>query len=138
MARKTQYPPNDLKRRERTRKGAKCQWCEDKVPLKQQFVVYNDLDAGKVIKTKDASRPSAEGKSHYCGECAEKRVRLQEAYLARRENGGGSKPKKAKAKAKAKPKSKAKAKAKPKAKAKKAVKPKKAAAKKEPLGADPF
>jgi hypothetical protein len=89
MATKTKkaphYPPNDGSRRERTRKAEKCQLCETKVPLKEQFTVVNDLDEGKPVKKKNAARRGAEKLSHYCGECATKRVKQKQAWLDSRD-----------------------------------------------------
>jgi hypothetical protein len=69
------------KRRERTRKDGKCQLCEKSVPLKEQYTVANDLKAGTASKRTDASRKGAEAASHYCGECADKRVKQKQAWL---------------------------------------------------------
>lgn len=117
------YPPNDLERREGTRKSKACQRCGKKVQLGNQFRVQikgGDRSPGKLRVEK--SKGAIEDKSHYCGDCAETRKsELQRQVNA--ELGGGRKPQ-AKAKPKAKAKSKAKPKAKPKAKAKTAPKPK--------------
>lgn len=86
------YPPNDLSRREQTRKKSQCQLCRTKVPLKDQYTVENDLDANKVVKKKNAERKGAETMSHYCSDCAEKRVTQKQAWLDQR---NGSAPKKA-------------------------------------------
>lgn len=111
--------PNSLTRRERTRKEGKCQLCEKKTPLKEQFVVTNDLDAGTCKASKDASKPSREQMSHYCGECKDKRISQKQAWLDSRD--GTSKPK-AKGKKAAAKKGKAKGKKAAKPKGKKAVK----------------
>lgn len=135
-ASKTQFPPNDLSRRERTRKAGKCQWCEAKVPLTEQKAVFNDLEDGKVVVRK-ATAPGMEAKGHWCPECAEKRKAMSQRWLENRDNGG-----KPKAKPKAKPKTKAKVKTKATHKAKKAkpaakrtAKPK---AKAKATASDPF
>jgi hypothetical protein len=68
-------------RRERTRKEGKCQLCERKTPLKEQYTVTNDLKAGIASKRKDGTRKAAEEASHYCEECVEKRVKQKQAWL---------------------------------------------------------
>lgn len=68
-------------RRARTRKAGKCQMCESKVPLKDQYTVTNDLEQGRPIKRKNAARKGAEAASHYCGECADRRVKQKQAWL---------------------------------------------------------
>lgn len=98
------YPPNDLDRREKTRKAEKCQLCGTKSPLSDQFTVVNDLENGVVVKKKNAARKGAESLSHYCGDCAGKRVTQKQAWLDGRDE--SPKPKKA---AKAKPAAKDKA-----------------------------
>jgi hypothetical protein len=89
--------PNSLSRRERTRKEGKCQLCEAKVPLSEQYTVTNDLEAGTVSKKKNAARKGAETASHYCGpsqnDCAGKRVKQKSDWLASRESGGTKKTK---------------------------------------------
>jgi hypothetical protein len=118
MAKSTQYPPNDLSRRERTRKAGKCQWCEQKVALASQYEVYNDLEKGKVVVKKGASKTN-NGNGHWCAECKDKRVKLSEAWLSRRNGESKAKPKKAaKAKAKKPAAKKSPAKRKPSKKAK--------------------
>ena len=128
-------PPNDLSRREKTRKAEKCQLCLTKVPLKEQFTVQNDLENLKVVVKKNAARKGAEKMSHYCGTCKDERVKLKTAWMQRTHGEGAAKkvaPKTAKPKAsktvrkaKAKPAAKKKVAAKPKAKATKpASKPK--------------
>lgn len=82
------YPPNSKSRVERTRKAEKCQWCGTKVPLKEQYTVRIEDD--KVIKRKDCTRKAAEGKSHWCGDCAAKRVKMSERYLTKRQERNGS------------------------------------------------
>jgi hypothetical protein len=69
------------KRRERTRKEGKCQMCKATVSLKEQYTVVNDLDAGKPVKRKNAVRKGAEHWSHYCGDCADKRVGQKQAWI---------------------------------------------------------
>lgn len=83
--------PNDKVRVKRTAKADKCQWCETKVELKDQFTVHNDLDAdggkGRVIKKKVGSRADAvleANTSHWCSDCAEKRVKMSQRWLDRR------------------------------------------------------
>jgi hypothetical protein len=68
-------------RRARTRKAGKCQMCESKVPLKEQYTVHNDLGNGTVHKRKNAARKGAETASHYCAECVERRVKQKQAWL---------------------------------------------------------
>lgn len=68
-------------RRARTRKAGKCQMCESKVPLKDQYTVHNDLEKGIVRKHRNAARKGAETASHYCGECVERRVKQKQAWL---------------------------------------------------------
>jgi hypothetical protein len=127
------FPPNSNKRSTDTRKKEQCQWCKTKSPLADQFTVVNDLEAndgaGKVVKQKVGKRKLPEKQSHWCGECAEKRVKMSQRWLDRRAGKAPApaKAKKAKAPAKAKPAKKA---AKPAAKA--AAKPKPKAAKKAP------
>jgi len=77
------YPPNDSVRRERTRKADSCQLCGTKVALKEQYTVENDLKATppKVIRKKNAARGGAEKMSHYCADCADKRVRQKAAWV---------------------------------------------------------
>jgi hypothetical protein len=104
---------NTMSRKEQTAQEGKCQWCLKEVPLKDQFVVYNDLESETVIKAKDATKPKHERKSHYCGECADKRKATKEKgdFKKRAERAANS-PKKGggkKAKAKAKPKATKKA-----------------------------
>lgn len=69
------------KRRERTRKQGRCQLCETTVPLKEQYTVVNDLDAGKAVKQKNAARKGAEKLSHYCEGCADRRVGQKQAWI---------------------------------------------------------
>lgn len=123
--------PNLMSRRARTRKEGKCQLCETKADLKEQFTVTNDLENGVVVKKKNAARKGAETASHYCGECANKRVKQKEAWMQSAKGDGSKKAttkKAAKGKAKgAKKAGKAKAakkanKAKPKAAKPKSVK----------------
>lgn len=71
-------------RRARTRKAGKCQMCEASVSLKDQYTVTNDLDKGAVVLRRDAARKGAEAASHYCGECAERRVKQKQAWLSSR------------------------------------------------------
>jgi hypothetical protein len=111
--------PNSLSRRDRTRKEGKCQLCETKATLKDQYVVTNDLEAGTVKASKDASKPSREKMSHYCGDCKDKRIAQKQAWLDSRDGA-------------AKPKGKTKKAAKGKAKPKKAAKPKGKKAVKKP------
>lgn len=72
------------RRRERTRKEGKCQLCETKVDLKSQFTVTNDLENGTVNKKKNAARKGAETASHYCKDCADKRVEQKQAWVKAR------------------------------------------------------
>lgn len=86
--------PNSLSHREKTRKENKCQLCGTKVQLKEQFTVVNDLESGTVKKQKNAARKGAEKMSHYCSDCAVKRVKQKETWLKTRdESSNGSKPK---------------------------------------------
>jgi hypothetical protein len=148
------FIPNDKPKRIATQKKNQCQMCQKKVQLKDQYTVTNDLEAGTVTKRKIGARAKnlAEGTSHYCEDCAPKRVKRGEYFIKRREDGtwgqtlnGKGKAKKAaarkaaKAKAKPakkaarpKPQKKAKAAVKPKAKAKAAAKPRAKAAKASP------
>jgi hypothetical protein len=121
MAKASNYPPNDLSRREKTRKEGKCQLCRKKVPLKEQFTVTNDLENNEVKKKKNADRRGAETASHYCGECADKRISQKQAWL----NSRDETPKRKKGKAKKAPAKKAKGKAAKKGKGKKVKKVKK-------------
>lgn len=75
------YPPNLLSRREDTRKKGQCQLCRAKVDLKDQYTVENDLKAQTVTKKKNAARKGAEKMSHYCGDCATKRVDQKKAWM---------------------------------------------------------
>jgi hypothetical protein len=68
-------------RRARTRKAGKCQMCESKVPLKDQYTVTNDLKAGEVVKRKNAGAKGKETASHYCAECVERRVKQKQVWL---------------------------------------------------------
>lgn len=72
------------KMKDRTRKAGQCQLCKAKVALTEQYTVVNDLDAGKAIKKKNAARPGAESLSHYCADCADKRVKQKTAWLKTR------------------------------------------------------
>lgn len=83
--------PNSLSRRERTRNEGKCQLCETKTPIKNQFTVVNDLEAGTATKRKNAGAKGNENSSHYCGDCAAKRVEQKEAWM--RSRNGETKPK---------------------------------------------
>jgi hypothetical protein len=65
--------------------------CETKTPLKSQFVVTNDLEAGKVKVSKDCTKKGRETASHYCEECKDKRVKQKSDWLATRD--GSPKPK---------------------------------------------
>lgn len=86
--------PNSLSHREKTRKENRCQLCGTKTPLKDQFTVVNDLEEGKVKKQKNAARKGAEKLSHYCGDCASKRVKQKETWLkTREESTNGTAPK---------------------------------------------
>lgn len=121
--------PNSLDRKTRTRKENRCQLCEAKTPLKSQFVVTNDLEAGKVKVSKDCTKKGRENSSHYCEECKDKRVTQKQAWLDQRD--GTAKPKakkgkKAAAKKGAKKAVKKTAKKAPKKVAKKVAKKKKA------------
>jgi hypothetical protein len=69
------------RRRERTRKEGKCQLCEMKVPVKDQYTVINDLDVGKPVKQKNAARKGAEKLSHYCDGCADRRVGQKQTWI---------------------------------------------------------
>jgi len=148
------YPPNDLDRREGSRKATKCQRCGAKSDLKDQYRVelkgegHGSPGDPRVVKSKGAR----DGKSHYCSDCADTRKGELQRQLNAELNGGRGKATKAgkrsakpagKAKAKAKPKAKAstpKPKAKPKAKAAKKRSVSKAEPKKETAAAeaDPF
>jgi hypothetical protein len=93
---------NDGSRKAKTRKEEKCQWCHTKVPLEEQFVVYNDIENQKVIKAKDATKAKHEKYSHYCSDCADKRKATKEKFDESVNRGAGGKKKVAK-KGKAKP-----------------------------------
>lgn len=118
--------PNQMSHREATRKQKRCQLCGTKVPLTDQYTVQNDLENLTVTKRKNAARKGAETMSHYCSDCADKRVTQKQAWIDSVYSGGNGKAKskpaarkaaKAVAKPKAKPKAaKPKATAKPKAK----------------------
>lgn len=60
------FPPNDLKRRDRTEKAGRCQRCHE--DHKTQYSVVRD-DNGKPKKVK-----AVPNRSHYCGECATERL----------------------------------------------------------------
>lgn len=136
---------NDGARRAKAAKEGKCQWCQTKVPLEEQFVVYNDFEQKKTIKSKNAAKPGREKLSHYCGDCATKRQKIKQAGDFDKATGGKrGRPAKAKT---AKKKVTKKAAAKPKAtakkkdggKKKKVVRRKKAAAASAPEKSDaPF
>lgn len=70
---------NSLARREKTAKDGKCQWCHVKVPLEEQFVVFNDFEKKKTVKSKNAAKPGREKLSHYCDDCATKRQKIKQA-----------------------------------------------------------
>ncbi len=72
------------KRREQTRRNGQCQLCREKVPLEEQFTLANDLEKLTVAKRKNAARKGAETMSHYCGGCADKRVKQKRAWLKAR------------------------------------------------------
>lgn len=133
---------NDGSRRQKTRDQERCQWCHTKVPLTDQFVVYNDIPNQKVIKAKDATKPKHAKKSHYCGDCADKRKATKEKFDEAVNRGKGAVKKaasKAKAKAKAKPAKKAAAKkAAPKSTKKRRVVRRKKAGAKASSAAEPF
>ena len=133
---------NRLDRREKTRKEGRCQWCHTKVPLEEQYVVFNDFEAGVTKRLKDATKKGREKLSHYCEDCAKKRQKIKQAGDFDRAKGGGkkkAKPATKKGKAKAKP---AAAKAKPATKKggkKKVVRRKKGTqASSSPAKSDPF
>lgn len=75
------FPPNDKARREKSRDKGQCQRCGKKVGLPSQYRVA--IRNGAVHKDKGA-KPD---QSHYCADCASKRVKEKERYLAA---GGGS------------------------------------------------
>lgn len=75
------FPPNDKERREKTRSKGQCQRCGTKLGLPSQYRV--SIRNGAVHKEKGA-KPD---KSHYCSDCADKRVKEKERYLA---GGGGN------------------------------------------------
>lgn len=87
---------NDGTRRQKTRDQERCQWCHTKVPLTEQFVVYNDIPNQKVIKAKDATKPKHAKKSHYCGDCADKRKATKEKFDEAVNRGKGAAKKTAK------------------------------------------
>lgn len=70
---------NDGARRAKAAKEGKCQWCQTKVPLEEQFVVFNDFEKEKTIKSKNAAKPGREKLSHYCDDCATKRQKIKQA-----------------------------------------------------------
>ncbi len=140
---------NDGSRRAATAKAGKCQWCHKKVPLEDQFVVFNDFEKQKTIKSKNAAKPGREKLSHYCEDCATKRQKIKQAGDFDKANGKprGRKPGKAKGKKGAKAKAPAKVSGKAPAKAKggpkkavkrKAVKRKATKAEAAPKSSDPF
>jgi len=147
MATKTKNPyvgkgsagQNSLSRREKTAKEGKCQWCHTKVPLEEQFVVFNDFDKKKTVKSKNAAKPGREKLSHYCEDCATKRQKIKQAGDFDKASGKprGRKPA-AKAKPAAKSKAKAKAAAKPAAKKRRVVKRKGKKAGSAAKKTDPF
>jgi hypothetical protein len=102
------FNTNSLERRMGTRKENRCQLCLTKAPLDEQFTVVNDLEAGTVKKSKNASADKNEHLSHYCGDCADKRVTRKEYWMEsvreasgpdqRGKTGGGRKKKAAKKK----------------------------------------
>jgi len=119
------FNTNSLERRMGTRKENRCQLCLTKADLDEQFTVVNDLEAGTVKKSKNASAEKNEHLSHYCGDCADKRVKRKEYWMEsvreasgpdQRGKTGSSKKKAAKKKRVRKPKGKKKAAAKPKRK----------------------
>lgn len=85
--------------RVRTAKAGKCQWCETKTPLENQERVYNDLEKGVVVRERIGKRAAPtvieEGLSHWCGDCADKRVAMATRWLDSR--GSTAKPKAKKA-----------------------------------------
>jgi hypothetical protein len=149
MATKTKNPyvgkgsagNNDGSRRAKTAKEGKCQWCHTKVPLEEQFVVFNDFEKGKTIKSKNAAKPGREKLSHYCDDCATKRQKIKQAgdfdkasgKPRGRKPGGANKKKAVAKKAPAKAKSAGK-----KAGKRKVVRRKKAAASTSGAKSDPF
>lgn len=101
------FNTNSLERRMGTRKEGRCQLCLTKADLDDQYTVVNDLDAGTVKKAKNASAEKNEHLSHYCGDCADKRVARKEYWMEnvreasgpdQRGKSGGSKKKTAKKK----------------------------------------
>lgn len=90
--------PNLMSRRERTRKEGKCQLCEASVPIKNQYTVVNDLEAGEPVARKNAGAKGQEKASHYCGECKDKRIAQKQAWINSRD--GSTKPKASKKTAK--------------------------------------
>lgn len=92
--------PNYGKRKGETKKVDECQLCDTPTPLKDQYTVVNEKDedgtfTGKAIKTKigRGAAKHPDNLSHYCGDCADKRVKQKEAWVARRLADGESKPK---------------------------------------------
>lgn len=74
--------PGSKAKREQTRKQGRCQMCLTKVPIEEQYTVTNNLKTEKVTTRKDAKdKPDA---SHYCGDCAPKRVKMKERWFAAR------------------------------------------------------
>lgn len=130
---------NDGSRRQKTRDQERCQWCHTKVPLTDQFVVYNDIPNQKVIKAKNATKPAHAKKSHYCGDCADKRKATKEKFDEAVNRGKGAAKKAAKkGKATVKKAKPAAAKAtKPKGKKRRVVR-RKAAASAAKASAEPF
>ena len=109
------YPPNLMSRREQTRKKEQCQLCRKPTPLKDQFTVENDLENLTVKKRKNAAAKASAKKSHYCSDCAEKRVTQKAAWMratygeangVKAEKGTGRKAQKTAAKSKAQNKAK--------------------------------
>lgn len=75
------FNTNSLERRMGTRKENRCQLCLTKADLDEQYTVVNDLEAGTVKKSKNASAEKNEHLSHYCGDCADKRVKRKEYWM---------------------------------------------------------
>jgi len=74
--------PVSKEKRDLTRKQGRCQKCLAKVPIAEQYTVTNDLKKEKVFKHRNAE--VMPNKSHYCGDCADKRMKMKERWMARR------------------------------------------------------
>jgi hypothetical protein len=83
------YNTNSLERKLGTRKENRCQLCLTKVPLDEQYTVVNNLEKGSVTKKQNADSEANEHLSHYCGDCADKRVKRKEYWMESVRDGSG-------------------------------------------------